>query len=138
MAEREGFEPPIALRLCLISSQVHSTGLCHLSVALKVLQMALPQSTGEGEHEAIPLGRPAAECLCRRLFLKKEATSTQRLQTRRLRNRCAAKRAAPGRSEVLLYLWPHLNLESDAKAYNDMGLRLFACKLRGFASGQRV
>ena len=31
MAERGGFEPPIALRLCLISSQVHSTGLCHLS-----------------------------------------------------------------------------------------------------------
>ena len=31
MAESEGFEPPIALRLCLISSQVHSTGLCHLS-----------------------------------------------------------------------------------------------------------
>src|SRR5580704_8006235 len=31
MAEREGFEPPIDLRLCLISSQVHSTGLCHLS-----------------------------------------------------------------------------------------------------------
>jgi hypothetical protein len=34
MAEREGFEPPIALRLCLISSQVHSTGLCHLSALL--------------------------------------------------------------------------------------------------------
>jgi hypothetical protein len=32
LAERGGFEPPIALRLCLISSQVHSTGLCHLSV----------------------------------------------------------------------------------------------------------
>jgi hypothetical protein len=31
MAEREGFEPPIPLRVCLISSQVHSTGLCHLS-----------------------------------------------------------------------------------------------------------
>jgi hypothetical protein len=31
LAERGGFEPPIALRLCLISSQVHSTGLCHLS-----------------------------------------------------------------------------------------------------------
>jgi hypothetical protein len=31
LAEREGFEPPIAFRLCLISSQVHSTGLCHLS-----------------------------------------------------------------------------------------------------------
>ncbi len=31
VAERGGFEPPIDLRLCLISSQVHSTGLCHLS-----------------------------------------------------------------------------------------------------------
>jgi hypothetical protein len=31
LAEREGFEPPIPLRVCLISSQVHSTGLCHLS-----------------------------------------------------------------------------------------------------------
>ncbi len=31
MAESEGFEPPIALRRCLISSQVHSTGLCQLS-----------------------------------------------------------------------------------------------------------
>jgi hypothetical protein len=39
MAEREGFEPPIALRLCLISSQVHSTGLCHLSA---VWRLALP------------------------------------------------------------------------------------------------
>jgi hypothetical protein len=34
MAEREGFEPPIPFRVCLISSQVHSTGLCHLSVLL--------------------------------------------------------------------------------------------------------
>jgi hypothetical protein len=33
LAEREGFEPPIPLRVCLISSQVHSTGLCHLSGA---------------------------------------------------------------------------------------------------------
>ena len=32
MAESEGFEPPIDLRLCLISSQVHSTELCHLSI----------------------------------------------------------------------------------------------------------
>jgi hypothetical protein len=31
-AEREGFEPPIPVKVCLISSQVHSTGLCHLSV----------------------------------------------------------------------------------------------------------
>src|SRR5579864_2275567 len=34
MAESEGFEPPIDLRLCLISSQVHSTGLCQLSTLL--------------------------------------------------------------------------------------------------------
>ena len=31
MAEREGFEPPIPLRVCMISSHVHSTRLCHLS-----------------------------------------------------------------------------------------------------------
>jgi hypothetical protein len=37
VAEREGFEPPIAFRLCLISSQVHSTGLCHLSALLRYL-----------------------------------------------------------------------------------------------------
>jgi hypothetical protein len=27
MAEREGFEPPIPVKVCLISSQVHSTAL---------------------------------------------------------------------------------------------------------------
>ena len=31
LAEREGFEPPVAFRLRLISSQVRSTGLRHLS-----------------------------------------------------------------------------------------------------------
>ena len=31
MAESEGFEPPEGLTLRLISSQVHSTGLCQLS-----------------------------------------------------------------------------------------------------------
>ena len=31
MAEREGFEPPIPVKVWLISSQLHSTGLCHLS-----------------------------------------------------------------------------------------------------------
>jgi hypothetical protein len=36
MAESEGFEPPIALRRCLISSQVHSTGLCQLSYLYKL------------------------------------------------------------------------------------------------------
>jgi hypothetical protein len=35
VAESEGFEPPIALRRCLISSQVHSTGLCQLSCSCK-------------------------------------------------------------------------------------------------------
>lgn len=37
VAESEGFEPPIALRLCLISSQVHSTGLCQLSCTFSLL-----------------------------------------------------------------------------------------------------
>ena len=32
LAEREGFEPPIPVRVCMISSHVHSTRLCHLSV----------------------------------------------------------------------------------------------------------
>jgi membrane protein len=31
VAEREGFEPPIPVKVWLISSQLHSTGLCHLS-----------------------------------------------------------------------------------------------------------
>ncbi len=41
LAEREGFEPPIPLRVCLISSQVHSTGLCHLSVFLSYVFCSL-------------------------------------------------------------------------------------------------
>ena len=42
MAESEGFEPPIALRLWLISSQLHSTGLCQLSASVsRSLQTAL-------------------------------------------------------------------------------------------------
>ena len=41
MAERGRFELPIALRLCLISSQVHSTGLCHLSVLSTTIDRAL-------------------------------------------------------------------------------------------------
>ena len=32
VAEGEGFEPPIPVRVCMISSHVHSTGLCHPSV----------------------------------------------------------------------------------------------------------
>ena len=43
LAEREGFEPPIALRLCLISSQVHSTGLCHLSAFLLFSAIQAPE-----------------------------------------------------------------------------------------------
>jgi hypothetical protein len=35
MAESEGFEPPVPFRVRLISSQVHSTGLCQLSVVLQ-------------------------------------------------------------------------------------------------------
>jgi hypothetical protein len=39
MAERGRFELPIELPLCLISSQVHSTGLCHLSAACGQISM---------------------------------------------------------------------------------------------------
>jgi hypothetical protein len=38
VAESEGFEPPIAFRLCLISSQMHSTGLCQLSCLTSLLE----------------------------------------------------------------------------------------------------
>jgi hypothetical protein len=41
MAESEGFEPPIDLRLCLISSQVHSTGLCQLSVSFQLFTVLI-------------------------------------------------------------------------------------------------
>lgn len=34
VAEREGFEPPVGASPRLISSQVHSTELCHLSAVL--------------------------------------------------------------------------------------------------------
>jgi hypothetical protein len=69
MAEREGFEPPIPVKVCLISSQVHSTGLCHLSVvnlglqspalvSLVVNKLQLQRATKDG-------GRQAAEALVR-------------------------------------------------------------------------
>ena len=41
LAEREGFEPPIPLRVCLISSQVHSTGLCHLSASVLLIEFSI-------------------------------------------------------------------------------------------------
>ena len=63
MAEREGFEPPIPVKVCLISSQVHSTGLCHLSVvnlglrspalaSLVVNKLQLQRATKDGEGRA--------------------------------------------------------------------------------------
>ena len=52
MAESEGFEPPIALRLCLISSQVHSTGLCQLSV--------FPRRPYESTCEGVVMAMPSA------------------------------------------------------------------------------
>jgi hypothetical protein len=57
MAEREGFEPPIPVKVCLISSQVHSTGLCHLSVdhharARTVAECFLIDSTTPPPHSA--------------------------------------------------------------------------------------
>jgi hypothetical protein len=37
MAERGRFELPIPVKVWLISSQLHSTGLCHLSARLLTL-----------------------------------------------------------------------------------------------------
>ena len=57
MAEREGFEPPIALRLCLISSQVHSTGLCHLSaMSVGTLARSYDCTVFAGRLEALFVG----------------------------------------------------------------------------------
>jgi hypothetical protein len=41
MAEREGFEPPVPVKVRLISSQVHSTGLCHLSAGVRLISSLL-------------------------------------------------------------------------------------------------
>jgi hypothetical protein len=41
VAEREGFEPPIPVKVCLISSQVHSTALPSLrAFIINYLQLA--------------------------------------------------------------------------------------------------
>ncbi len=53
MAESEGFEPPVAFRLRLISSQVHSTGLCQLSAALPDA-LSLTLVTLHGQTRAPP------------------------------------------------------------------------------------
>src|SRR6202522_997802 len=71
MAEREGFEPPIALRLCLISSQVHSTGRCHLSVFVcytaRCLLEAFCPLLAVSMALTPPEARSTAPCLCFRL-----------------------------------------------------------------------
>ena len=60
LAEREGFEPPIAFRLCLISSQVHSTGLCHLSAMERprFVRNAGPGAQHPGSKPAAPHSSP--------------------------------------------------------------------------------
>ena len=51
VAEREGFEPPIPLRVCMISSHVHSTRLCHLSSG-KVYFIKSPSPLQDNLHIA--------------------------------------------------------------------------------------
>jgi hypothetical protein len=67
MAEREGFEPPIPLRVCLISSQVHSTGLCHLSAVFTTSHVEQPESSFCRRQLRWHLG--IAEIRSRRLLL---------------------------------------------------------------------
>ena len=44
MAERGRFELPVPVKVRLISSQVHSTGLCHLSVCLVYRELMVPSA----------------------------------------------------------------------------------------------
>lgn len=46
LAESEGFEPPVGANLRLISSQLHSTELCQLSITRRSLPDWLGVSTG--------------------------------------------------------------------------------------------
>jgi hypothetical protein len=55
MAEREGFEPPIPVKVWLISSQLHSTGLCHLS-ALDGTADIVSLLVNECPEQSLPLG----------------------------------------------------------------------------------
>ncbi len=54
MAEREGFEPPIPVKVCLISSQVHSTGLCHLSGRWPSLEEAVLKRKNDAPTTILP------------------------------------------------------------------------------------
>jgi hypothetical protein len=58
LAEREGFEPPIPVKVWLISSQLHSTGLCHLSawkptVAVDSNSWAQRLTTSVADHSCV-------------------------------------------------------------------------------------
>lgn len=68
MAESEGFEPPIALRLCLISSQVHSTGLCQLSVLTTFYRTE--QSQRSRSFWRVRACQPAESCFDTELLLR--------------------------------------------------------------------
>ncbi len=83
LAESEGFEPPIALRRCLISSQVHSTGLCQLSVLSESIESCAPwlcvafmQRSGRSKPSPPSLVAGASQIVSRR---------TTRIQQARLR-----------------------------------------------------
>jgi hypothetical protein len=55
MAEREGFEPPVPLQVRLISSQVHSTGLCHLSASRSAPATQSIAERSVGLHRRAPV-----------------------------------------------------------------------------------
>ena len=57
LAESEGFEPPVPLRVRLISSQVHSTGLCQLSYRVSLRESASAEQAAEAFHASPDPGR---------------------------------------------------------------------------------
>ena len=81
MAEREGFEPPVPVKVRLISSQVHSTGLCHLSVV----------SATNQNHYGLPFAKLNArkyrcQLRCQLASEKSAPTCQQRLRCERERD----------------------------------------------------
>ena len=93
VAESEGFEPPVPFRVRLISSQVHSTGLCQLSAFLQLLtRCSLDGSSASGNFGGTLYRRNALHCCLLVIHTK------MRLPLAHLR--CAAPQEFPDRVQI--------------------------------------
>ena len=89
MAEREGFEPPIGLHLCRISSAVHSTTLPPLQVPRRTVLYVLWSGEVLGE-----VGGPDKARAARKLDRNNRFADKSVSRTRRRAKRCGASRDA--------------------------------------------